>query len=314
MQNIFTSGGHFVHRLNPVFLQVGNIQLRYYGLAYAIGFAGIYFWLRNRQKDLGWSTEEVYDLSLLISLGALIMGHLFEIIFYEWTYYKESPLEALMFWRGGMASHGVLLGGALGMWLFCKIRKRSFLMVGDQIAIPVALFMGIGRIGNFINGENFGPVTDVWWGVKFPYADGFRHPVDIYDGLKNFVVFGILLLIQKRCRHHDGRLFGHLLFWYGFLRFLVDFFREYGVYFWGFGRGQYFNLAMATMGLFLIWRSYRSSDIQLLKSPGITQPHAGVSWPKKFAFLFLLLFCLTIPSGWSQGWLQQLKVEANRHL
>ncbi len=305
-----TSFGPFVHRIDPVMLELGGIRLWYYGLAYAAGFLGVYLWLGRRQPDLAWTHEEVYEGSLCLAVCALAVGHAFEVLVYEWPYYRDHPADLLSFQRGGMATHGVLLGAALGTWLFCRWRAKDFLRLADELAIPGAFFMAVGRIGNFINGENYGPVTAVWWAVKFPYADGFRHPVDLYDALKNLAIIPIILLVRRTPGRRRGMLLAHFVFWYGFLRLLIDLFRDYGANFLGIGRGQYFNLAMAVAGLALmLWFSLagrrprlpdpRSHDTRACSAPRL--------WPMRLAFAMLLLFSLTIPSGWSQGWLAGLR-------
>ncbi len=302
--------GPFVHRIDPVLSDLGGIRLWYYGLAYATGFLGIHLWLQWRRESLGWRREEVYECSLCLALCALAVGHAFEVLVYEWSYYRDHPVDLLNYWRGGMATHGVLMGATLGTWLFCRWRGRGFLAVADELVVPGAFFMAVGRIGNFINGENYGPVTEVWWAVKFPYADGFRHPVDIYDALKNLMIVPILLLVRMTSPGRRGLLLAHFVFWYGFLRLLIDLFRDYGAHFLGIGRGQYFNLAMAMAGLALMLWFALAGRRPRLPDPRPSDPRvhgAARLWQKRVAFATVLLFSLTIPSGWSQGWLEQLK-------
>lgn len=319
-----TSLGPFVHRADPVMLEFGGIKLWYYGLAYTVGFLGIHLWLQRKREGLGWREAEVYECSLCLALCALAVGHTFEVLVYEWPYYRDHSGELLSFWRGGMSTHGVMLGATLGTWVFCRWRAKGFLRIADALVIPGAFLMAVGRLGNFINGENYGPVTDVWWAVKFPYADGFRHPVDIYDALKNLAIVPILLFVRRRSARGRGILLSHFVFWYGFLRLLIDLFREYGANFLGVGRGQYFNLLMAATGLALmLWCSVASRGMpSCAPSSGPTQSvrEGGESaigqdlgrgaprlWPRRLAFGLILLFSLTIPSGWSQGWLEQLR-------
>ncbi len=306
METLAGSSGHFVHRINPILFELGGVKIWYYGLIYALGFLGVHLWFRCRKKELNWSTEEVYDLSLLTTLCVLLFGHAFEVIVYEWSFYRNNPSELWKYWHGGMASHGVLIGGIFGVWLFSLIRKRRFLDIADEIVIPATFFLAIGRIGNFINGENFGPVTDIWWAVQFPYAEGFRHPSDLYDSLKNFCVLAILFTIRKRPPIYKGKLLSHFLFWYGFLRLIVDIFREYGSYFQGLGRGQYFNFLTALAGIILMFVFFRKRQENPEPLPLDHEAITALTW-KRVAFSSLLLFSLTIPSGWSQGWLNQLR-------
>lgn len=153
------------------------MKLWYYGLTYSLGVLGVYLWFKLAQKRLGWSERDTLDLSILVAVGVLLGGRVFEIVFYEWSYYAQHPSQVFSYWRGGMATHGILLGALAGMWVFSRMRGKSFLAIADEMAIPGAFLMGVGRIGNFIDGQILGAVTDVWWAVKFPYAEGFRHPV-----------------------------------------------------------------------------------------------------------------------------------------
>ena len=322
MEPIFTTVPHFVHRIDPVILVLGSIKIYYYGLAYTLGFLGAHLWFMRRKNKLGWNTEEAYDLSILLIICVLIFGRAFEIIIYEWSYYTEHPSEILSFWHGGMASHGVLLGGVVGIWLFSHLRRKSFVQAMDEMAIPAAFFLALGRIGNFINGQIFGYVTDVWWAVKFPDAEGFRHPVVLYESFKNFLIIPILLAVRKTSFSGQGKLIAHFVFWYGFLRLFTDYFREYGNEFLGIGTGQYFNLFMATLGAgLIIWRTRASRGIgepaekkSVYTSPGRKAQdetsHAANQIRlnlKRLIFIMLLFFSLTIPSSWTQGVLKQYR-------
>jgi phosphatidylglycerol:prolipoprotein diacylglycerol transferase len=309
----------FVHRIDPVIARLGGVPLYYYGLAYAVGFLGIFAWLMGRRRSLGWSRREVYDLSILFALGVLIVGRAFSIVVYQWDYYRDHLPQLLSYWRGGMASHGCLLGAVLAVIGYCKWRGKDLWAVADELAIPAAFFLGCGRIGNFINGEIYGYETSVWWGVKFPGAEGFRHPVTLYEGLKNFAIVPILLAVGRRSHRGEGKMFAHLVLWYGLLRFLTDLTREYGAEFLGLGRGQYFNLAMAAVGLaLLVWRSHvgrsrgtthSSADNGKAPSQREASPGRGAAWPlytRQLLLLALVCFTLVIRSGWTEGVRQYL--------
>ena len=308
----------FVHRINPLLAEIFGVKLWYYGLTYSLGFVGVYLWFKRAQKRLGWADREVYDLSILIALGILVFARAVEIVFYEWSYYLQHPSQALSYWRGGMSSHGVLLGGTLGIWLFSRWRGKSFLEVVDEVVIPAAFLMGVGRIGNFIDGNIVGYATDVWWAVKFPDAEGFRHPVTLYDALKNFLMIPLLLAVRRMTSPGRGVLLAHFVFWYGFGRLFVDYFREYPVDFFGIGRGQYINLLMTVVGLaLLVWFTGKGQCQEAVgrkpiehanaSSPGADRGHSddwgapARLWVRRLAFIILLLFPLIIPTDWTQG-------------
>lgn len=310
------TGAHFIHCLNPVIVELWGIKLWYYGLAYTLGFLGVHLWLRWRQKELGWHTEEIYDFSILFAACVLIFGRAFSVGVYHWEYYRDHLSQLLNYWGGGMASHGVLLGGVVGVWLFSRLRRKSFLQVTDGIVIPVAFLLGLGRIGNFINGQICGRLSDVWWAVKFPGLEGFRHPVTLYEAIKNFLLLPILLQVRRKSYPGQGKLLAHFIFWYGLMRLFTDCFREYGGSFLGIGGGQYFNLLMAGVGLTLMVRFSKGGQRPV--AGGIEKrsrpPHSQekqivgvrqhgwrsgiyIKYTKRVVFIFLLVFSLTIPSG-----------------
>jgi len=219
-------------------------------------------------------------------------------------------------------STGVLLGGVAGILLFCKWRKKSFLRVADEVVIPAALLLALGRIGNFINGQIYGPVTDVWWAVKFPDAEGLRHPVTLYESVKNLAIIPILLAARNKCPYGAGRLLAQFIYWYGSLRIFADCFREYGTEFLGIGTGQYFNFFMALAGIGLyIWCQrvnhvsnigpikIRKIDHIKMKNFKCANPRLGQSslLIKRAVFAVILIFSATIPSSWTQGVLKQYR-------
>ena len=241
---------------------------------------------------------------------------------YEWEYYRIHLPQLLSYWRGGMASHGVLLGGVAGILLFSKLRQKSFLRIADEVVIPAAFLLALGRIGNFINGQIYGPMTDVWWAVKFPDAEGFRHPVTLYESVKNFAIIPILLGARKKCPCGSGKLLAQFIFWYGSLRIFADCFREYGTKFLGIGTGQYFNFFMALAGIGLYVRCWRTERLQSAgelktgeldcakaKSRSYTSPAEStfMLFAKKAVLVAILFFSLTIPSSWTQGVLKQYR-------
>jgi phosphatidylglycerol:prolipoprotein diacylglycerol transferase len=171
----------------------------------------------------------------------------------------------------------------------------------DVLVIPGAFLMGMGRIGNFIDGQIVGRVTDVCWAVQFPDADGFRHPVVLYDGVKNLLLIPFLLWIRRR-KPPVGMLTAHFIFWYGFLRIFVDVFREYPTTLLGVATGQAFNLFMSALGacLFVAFRRRARTAEAAFPSPLARPSPAWLLWSKRFGFALVLAFSLTLPSDWTQ--------------
>ncbi len=295
----------FIHNIDPVIGQIGEMYIWWYGLSYSIGFLGLFHWLRTVRGYIGIDVRQVYDLSILVALGVLIGGRAVEVIFYEWAYYGTQPLHIFWIWLGGMSTHGILFGGIIGTWIFCRLHQQSFLSLADELVLPAAFIMGVGRIGNFIDGQIVGGVTDVWWAVWFPDAEGFRHPVVLYDGLKNLLMVPVLLVL-RRMKLPRGILLGTFLFSYGFFRFFIDFFREYRTDFFGFAPGQEFNIGMSVAGVALILWSIkrRYPGVKpVTKSAvlgGLNMDVRRATRARRIILRALLILPLIIPSDWTQ--------------
>jgi phosphatidylglycerol:prolipoprotein diacylglycerol transferase len=294
--------GPYIHRIDPIIADIGGVNLWWYGLSYSLGFLQIFLYSRRHRAELGLTMAEVYALTLILSIGVLVGGRAVEVSFDEWNFYSQHPTFIPRYWLGGMATHGLLIGAAAGTWLFAIVFKKPFLQLADALAIPGAFLMGIGRIGNFIDGQIVGSVTDVWWAVKFPYAEGFRHPVVLYDGAKNLLLVPYLARV-RRTNTTPGATAARFVFWYAFPRIFIDLFRDYPTHRLALGTGQTLNLVMAGIGVVLLIRSRlrRLGKLAPLRALDATGPHQAAPAPwQRVAFVALLLFCLTIPSNWTQ--------------
>jgi phosphatidylglycerol:prolipoprotein diacylglycerol transferase len=233
-----------------------------------------------------------------MAAGILVFGRAFDILVYELDFYRDTPWTALDWWRGGMASHGVMLGGVLGVLVFCRWRRKPFLVTADELAVPAAFVMGIGRIGNFIEGGVIGSRTAMPWGMIYPNVDGPRHPVALYDGAKNLLLIPILILVLKRFPAGRGIATGAFVFLYAALRFLVDQFRDYEGGWFGLGQGEYFNLAMAAIGLAILVWAWRRKPVPPVAHPPVSGRTVG--WVRVVIFAFLCLYPLGIPTSWTR--------------
>lgn len=263
---------HYVHHLNPVALQIGPVAIRWYGLMYLVGFALFMVLGKLRARD-PWremSPRDVDDLLFLGMIGAIVGGRLGHVIFYgPLPYYLEHPLEIFAVWKGGMASHGGILGVIAAMGWFAKSRGKSFLKVADFVVPLVPLGLGAGRIGNFINGELWGKVADpsLPWAVIFPGAgdNAPRHPSQLYQfALEGLVLFAILWLYSRKPRI-PGTVGSLFLIAYGVLRIIGEMFKEpellYGSMPLGLSAGQWLSVPMVVAGIgfwaFFHWRANR---------------------------------------------------------
>ena len=295
--------GPYIHRIDPIIAEVGGVYLWFYGLSYSLGFLSIFFWFKRVRKRVGLTSAEVYSLTIYIAMGVLIGGRLIEVFFYEWSYYRQHLAQIPAAWLGGMSTHGVLLGVVLAVLLFCRIHRKSLVIIADELVIPGSYLMAMGRIGNFIDGQIVGSVTSVWWAVQFPDIHGFRHPVVLYDGAKNFLVLGLLLLI-RRTKPATGILAAHFIFWYGFLRIFIDLFREYPTTLFGLATGQAFNVLMSLVGVLLFWwftRKQRPKERVDARTREVSaSPSSLMLWTRRVILAVIVLFSLTLPSDWTQ--------------
>jgi phosphatidylglycerol---prolipoprotein diacylglyceryl transferase len=299
--------GPYVHDIDPIIGTIFGVHLWWYGLSYTLGFFNAYNFINKRRAKLAIGRSEVYSLCILIALGVLVGGRLVEVIFYEWEFYSENVKLIPALWLGGMASHGLLVGGLAAVWIFSRLTGKPFLMMTDLLAAPASFILGAGRVGNFIDGQILGSVTDVAWAVKFPDAEGFRHPVVLYDGIKNLLIIPVLLWVARR-EPPRGLVTGLFLFLYSFLRIPVDVFREYPTSLLGLATGQALNILLSVVGLIVICFTFRGrprgraitpDEVTLTPTAPVTETLTSAGW-RKPVFVAILALCLIIPSDWTQ--------------
>lgn len=214
---------------NPIMIHLGPIRVSWYGMMYVLGFVASYLLVRYqmKKKDFGISRVEIENLYFYLIIGLMVGARLGYVFFYDLKMYLQDPLEIVAIWKGGMSFHGGLIGVLIVGLLFSWKNKKPFWKITDLIIVTAPVGLGLGRIGNFINGELYGRVTDVPWGMVFPRGGPHpRHPSQLYESvLEGGVLFLILWFLKDR-KLPTGGLLAIFLFLYGCFRFFVEFFRE----------------------------------------------------------------------------------------
>jgi len=244
---------------DPVFLKLGPLEFRWYGLMYILGFLAAYFVIRSgvKRKGIPLSQEGVADLVFTVALGVVLGGRLGYILFYNLGYYLSHPAKLLAVWEGGMSFHGGLIGATLAGIYFIRKHKLRFYPLADLAFLAAPIGLGLGRIGNFINGELYGRVTDVPWGMVFPGGGDLpRHPSQLYEALlEGVVMFAVLFTVSRKVRQ-DGVVFWAFIGLYGLFRFTLEFFREpdvqLGYLVGGLSMGQLLSFPMFLLGLSMV--------------------------------------------------------------
>ena len=246
----------FIHNINPTLLSLGPLEIRFYGLVFAIGFLVSYFVLNNYRKkgDLNISKADLDNYIIYLILGVVLGARLFHLL-WDLNFYISNPLQIFAIWRGGLAFHGGLIGIVLVSYYFCKKKNISFWKLADILVLPAALFLAFGRIANFINGELWGTITNAPWCFQFKGAEGCRHPSQIYGAIKRFSIFFILIILSKK-KHKDGFIFWVFILLMGLGRTILDYFRE-DPRFLTLSFGQYQSLAMFLVAAFVLIKYYK---------------------------------------------------------
>jgi phosphatidylglycerol:prolipoprotein diacylglycerol transferase len=250
--------------INPIAFSIGPLAVRWYGLMYLAGFAGAW-WLGVRRIARGAapiSREQFDDLLFLGVLGVILGGRLGYVLFYKPAHYAAHPMEIFAVWQGGMSFHGGLLGVMAAMAFAAWRHRVDYLRLMDFIAPLAPIGLAAGRLGNFINGELWGRVTDVPWGMVFRGAgDAPRHPSQLYElGLEGIVLFALLWWFSSKPRPR-GQVSALFLIGYGVARFIAEFAREpdafLGFLALGMTMGQWLCLPMIAGGIALFAWSRR---------------------------------------------------------
>ena len=265
-------------QIDPIALQIGPIAIHWYGLTYLAAFA-LFVWLgrlRLRHPPFNhltgssaWTFKDVEDILFLGVMGVVLGGRIGYCLFYKPVYYAAHPLEVFYVWQGGMSFHGGMLGVIASMVWFGISRKRPFWQVADFVAPCVPTGLAAGRVGNFINGELWGRLSDpdLPWGMVFRGAGDLpRHPSQVYQFLMEGLLLFVLLWLYARKERKQGQVAAMFLIGYGVFRFIAEFFREPDAYLlWlqqqtGMSMGQWLCVPMILAGVIFWWWHDRRSN------------------------------------------------------
>ncbi|NKB47453.1 MAG: prolipoprotein diacylglyceryl transferase [Legionellales bacterium] len=254
--------------INPVAIQIGSIQIYWYALMYLSAFAFAWGLGRYRawQSYRGWSDKQVDDLIFFAAIGVIVGGRVGYVLFYNTSALWQDPLSLIRVWQGGMSFHGGLLGVITALGIFTYWQRKNFWDVADFIAPLAPLGLGLGRIGNFINGELWGRVSDVPWAMIFPHVDEWpRHPSMLYEAiLEGLILFVVIWWFSAKLKPRAA-VTGLFLLTYGVLRFAVEFVREpdrHLGFLWSWvTMGQLLSIPMIIGGIgLMIWAYQRESS------------------------------------------------------
>jgi phosphatidylglycerol:prolipoprotein diacylglycerol transferase len=251
--------------IDPDLIRIGPFAVRWYGVMYLLGFTASYLLVKYQaaHRKLSFPPDFLETFYSYLIFGLIIGARLGYVLFYNLTFYIANPLDALALWHGGMSFHGGVIGSVLaGVW-YCRRSRRDPWLMADLVAATAPIGIGLGRLGNFINAELYGRVTEVPWGMVFPGGGPLpRHPSQLYEFLLEGVVLFTVLWTVKDRSYRTGITVSLFIMLYGLFRIAVEFFREpdpqLGLLAGFFTMGQLLSAAMVLAGGMLLFVRMRS--------------------------------------------------------
>lgn len=248
-----------------------NLQIRWYGFFYVLSFIIAFLLYRHNLKlrSVKLSREQYESAIFHVMLGVILGGRFGYVLFYNLLFYLKNPLAVFAVWEGGMSFHGGALGVIIAGLIYSKRQKLRFLPLADAAIPIVAIGLGLGRLGNFINAELWGKPTNVPWAMIFPGSDGVpRHPTQLYELFLEGIVLGVVSYLLLRKSRKEGLVFFSFIGLYGIFRFMVEFVREpddidfytkFGYIFGFMSIGQFLSFVMIAVAFWGIWKIYQST-------------------------------------------------------
>ena len=256
-----------VHNFDPVLLDFGFLQIRWYSISYILGILMGWAYARTlirkmaKQQNYSYITHQNIDDSIVyLILGIIIGGRLGYVLFYNFNYYLINFVEIIMIWKGGMSFHGGLIGVIISLYVYTKRKQINFLRVADIIACVAPIGIFFGRIANFINGELYGKITNLPWAIYFPYAGELpRHPSQIYEALlEGIVLFALInfFALKKRGLLRPGYISSIFIIFYSIFRIFSELFREpdqhLGYIYYSLSTGMILSIFMLFCGFIIL--------------------------------------------------------------
>ena len=257
-----------VHNFDPVLIDLGIFQIRWYSISYIFGI--LIGWIyankiikltgANQHNFEAIKESHFNDLIIYLVIGIIFGGRLGYVIFYNFEYYSQNFFEIFKIWQGGMSFHGGLLGVIISIIIFSKKTKTNFFKFADVVSCVAPIGIFLGRIANFINGELFGKTSTLPWAIIFPNGGNIaRHPSQIYEAILEGIILFIIInyiALKKQLLFKTGYISGYFLILYSILRILAENFREpdihLGFFFNYFSLGTLLSLATLITGLTII--------------------------------------------------------------
>ena len=253
----------FTNNFDPVAFEIFSLSIRWYSLSYIFGL--IFGWTYCKKTLIKDNKIKILfdDYISYLIIGIIIGGRLGYVIFYNFQYFLNNPIEIFMIWNGGMSFHGAVVGIIFATILFCKKNNQKVFYFFDLVALSSPIGIFFGRIANFINSELYGNVTNVSWAVKFVQVDNlYRHPSQLYEAFfEGLLLFLILFYLRKKgYLNIPGIISGIFLVLYSLFRFVIEFFRapdeQLGYLIYNLTMGQTISIIFFIIGVYLITSKY----------------------------------------------------------
>jgi phosphatidylglycerol:prolipoprotein diacylglycerol transferase len=254
---------------DPFLLEWGILKIRWYGFLMVVG--GLFgYWLILKLAKRKEVEKKIFDdLLIYFPLGAIIGARIYYII-YAWDFYKDNLVDVFKVWEGGLAVHGIIIGGFAATYIYCRNKKISFWRIADLAAVGLSAAQMIGRAGNYFNQEIFGKPTESAWGIPIELANrpagyesySFFHPVFIYECLGSAVIASLLFYLNwKKLKWKDGTVFLLYLMLYSAMRFCLEFLRiDYSPTIFGFRWAMIMSVLIFCGSLTVfIWKKYKKA-------------------------------------------------------